>query len=162
MTEGKRPWTAAPEDKVFEIYIKTTPERLWEAITDPEMRAKYSFGVETSSDWTPGSSFRSTHSQASGPLVEGENLEVDPPRRLVQSFNALWGEDVKAEGTSRVTWEIEPVGDSCRLVVTHDQLREGANDQLYGGWPMILSGLKTLLETGEELTTPGSLMYAAS
>jgi hypothetical protein len=59
-----------------------------------------------------------------------------------------------------VTWEIEPVGDSCRLTVTHDQLREGANDQIYGGWPMILSGLKTLLETGELLTTPGSLMYA--
>jgi hypothetical protein len=59
-----------------------------------------------------------------------------------------------------VTWEIEPIGDSCRLIVTHDQLREGANDQLYGGWPMILSGLKTLLETGELLTTPGSLMYA--
>ena len=57
MNEGKRPWTAAPEDKVFEIYIKTTPERLWEAITDPEMRAKYSFGVETTSDWTPGSSY---------------------------------------------------------------------------------------------------------
>ena len=93
-------------------------------------------------------------------FVDGENLEVDPPRRLVQSMNALWGEDVKSEGTSRVTWEIEPVGDSCRLVVTHDQLREGANDQLYGGWPMILSGLKTLLETGEPLTTPGSLRYA--
>jgi hypothetical protein len=75
-------------------------------------------------------------------------------------MRALWGEDVKSEGTSRITWEIEPVGDSCRLVVTHDQLREGANDQLYGGWPMILSGLKTLLETGELLTTPGSLMYA--
>ena len=55
---------------------------------------------------------------------------------------------------------IEPVGDSCRLTVTHDQLREGANDELYGGWPMILSGLKTLLETGELLTTPGSLLYA--
>ena len=66
----------------------------------------------------------------------------------------------KAEGTSRVTWEIEPVGDSCRLTVTHDQLREGANGELYGGWPMILSGLKTLLETGETLTTPGSLLYA--
>ena len=75
-------------------------------------------------------------------------------------FNALWGDDVKAEGTSRVTWEIEPVGDSCRLVVTHDQLREDANNQLYGGWPMILSGLKTLLETGESLTTPGSLRYS--
>ena len=62
---------------------------------------------------------------------------------------------MKTEGTSRVTWEIEQVEDSCRLTVTHDQLREGANDELYGGWPMILSGLKTLLETGEELTTPG-------
>jgi hypothetical protein len=60
---------------------------------------------------------------------------------------------------SPVTWEIEPVGDSCRLIVTHDQLREGANDQLFGGWPMILSGLKTLLETGEMLTTPGSLRW---
>ena len=92
-------------------------------------------------------------------ISEGENLEVDPPRRLVQSFNAVWSDDVRAEGTSRVTWEIEPVGDSCRLLVTHDQLSEGANEQVYGGWPMILSGLKTLLETGESLTTPGSLMY---
>ncbi len=66
----------------------------------------------------------------------------------------------KAEGTSRVTWEIEPVGDSCCLTVTHDNLREGANPQLYGGWPMILSGLKTLLETGQLLTTPGSLRFA--
>ena len=66
---------------------------------------------------------------------------------------------MKAEGRSRVTWEIEPVGDSCRLIVTHDELREGANEELYGGWPMVLSGLKTLLETGEQLTTPGSLMY---
>src|SRR5690606_700077 len=93
------------------------------------------------------------------PILEGENLEVDPPRRLVQSFRALWGEDVVAEGTSRVTWEIEQIQDSCRLTVRHDQLREGANDQLYGGWPMILSGLKTLIETGEMLTTPGSLTY---
>jgi Activator of Hsp90 ATPase homolog 1-like protein len=66
---------------------------------------------------------------------------------------------VKAEGTSRVTWEIEPIEDSCRLTVTHDQLRSGANSELYGGWPMILSGLKTLLETGQTLTTPGSLRY---
>jgi hypothetical protein len=79
---------------------------------------------------------------------------------LVQSFNALWSEEVKAEGTSRVTWEIEPVGTSCRLRVTHDQLGEDANNELWGGWPMILSGLKTLLETGEDLDTPGSLRYA--
>jgi uncharacterized protein YndB with AHSA1/START domain len=146
---------------VFEIYIKTTPERLWEAITSEEMRARYSFGVGTASDWTPGSEYR-----ASVPgvidIASGENIEVDPPRRLVQSFTALWSEDVKKEGTSRVSWEIEPVGTSCRLRVTHDQLGEDANNELYGGWPMILSGLKTLLETGEDLDTPGSLRYAGA
>jgi uncharacterized protein YndB with AHSA1/START domain len=94
------------------------------------------------------------------PLGEGEVLEADPPRRLVHTMVALWGDDVKSEGASRVTWEIQPVGeDSCQLTVTHDQLREGANAQIYGGWPMILSGLKTWLESGELLTTPGSLMY---
>src|SRR5207249_4780762 len=120
-----------------------------------ELRSKYSFGVRTTSDWTPGSQYRAVARQGID-IAEGENLEVHPPRRLVQSFNALWSDDVRAEGTSRVTWEIEPVGDSCRLTVTHDQLREGAHDEIYGGWPMILSGLKTLLETGELLTTPGS------
>jgi uncharacterized protein YndB with AHSA1/START domain len=148
-------------EKVFEIYIRTTPERLWEAITDPDIRAKYNFGSRIESDWTPGSHFEMVHPGAEGLLGEGENLEVDPPRRLVQTMRALWGPEVIAEGTSRVTWEIEPVGDSCRLTVTHDQLRDGANEQLFGGWPMILSGLKTWLETGELLTTPGSLMYAA-
>jgi uncharacterized protein YndB with AHSA1/START domain len=157
---GLKSHLEATMEKVFEIYIKTTPERLWEAITDPEQRAVYNFGVGVVSDWTPGSTYGSTHQQAGVPIAEGENLEVDPPRRLVQSMTALWSDDVKAEGTSRVTWEIEPVGDSCRLTITHDQLREGANDELYGGWPMILSGLKTYLETGESLTTPGSLMYA--
>jgi uncharacterized protein YndB with AHSA1/START domain len=146
-------------EKVFEIYIRTTPERLWEAITDGEIRRKYNFGSRITSDWTPGSHYEMTNPNADGPLGEGENLEVDPPRRLVQSMVALWSDEVKREGTSRVTWEIEPVGDSCRLTVTHDELREGANDELYGGWPMILSGLKTWLETGELLTTPGSLMY---
>jgi len=146
-------------EKVFEIYIKATPERLWEAITDREMRQQYNFGVGITSDWTPGSRYEADHPSGVD-IAAGENLEVDPPRRLVQSFNALWGEDVQREETSRVTWEIEPVGDSCRLTVTHDQLREDANDQIYGGWPQILSGLKTLLETGETLTTPGSLLYA--
>ncbi|MGH2922749.1 MAG: SRPBCC domain-containing protein, partial [Solirubrobacterales bacterium] len=75
----------------------------------------------------------------------------------------LWSDDVKEEGRSRVTWEIEPVGDdSCRLTVVHDELRPGANAEIYGGWMMILSGLKTLLETGEELTTPGSLRYGGA
>ena len=149
----------SPMEKVFEIYIKTTPERLWEAITDPEIRAKYNFGAGCHSDWTPGARLEMGAEKAGGLLGEGEVLEVDPPRRLVHTMIAFFSEEAKAEGTSRVTWDIEPVGDSCRLTLTHDQMREGANNQIYGGWPMILSGLKTWLETGELLTTPGSLMY---
>jgi uncharacterized protein YndB with AHSA1/START domain len=145
--------------KVYEFYIRTTAERLWEAITDGDIRSRYQFGNRVSSEWTPGSRYEMTNPRAPGPLAEGVNLEVDAPRRLVQSFVALWSDDVRSEGASRITWEIEPVGDSCRLTLTHDQLREGANEQLYGGWPMILSGLKTWLETGTVLTTPGSLMY---
>jgi DNA-binding transcriptional ArsR family regulator/uncharacterized protein YndB with AHSA1/START domain len=145
------PWAAALSElkhdleektmeKVFEIYIKTTPERLWEAIADGETRRKYTFGAP--------------------PPAESTVVESDPPKRRVETMVALWSDEVKAEGQSRITWEIEPVGTSCRLTVTHDELREDANPQLYGGWPMILSGLKTLLETGELLDTPGSLLYA--
>ncbi|CAO5247019.1 ArsR family transcriptional regulator [Frankia sp. AgKG'84/4] len=151
-----------PMEKIFEIYLRTTPERLWEAITDPEIRSRYQFGARVTSDWTPGSRVEMASPGAPGLLGEGEVLESDPPRRLVHTLTALWSDDVKAEGASRVTWEIEPIADSCRLTVTHDQLREGAHDELYGGWPMILSGLKTWLETGELLTTPGSLRYGAS
>lgn len=150
-------------EKVFEIYIKTTPERLWQAITDPSLRARYAFGVGSFSDWKPDSEYQSRTTELNGAaglvIAEGKNLVVEPPRRLVQSFRAMWSDEVKSEGDSRVTWEIEPVGESCRLTVTHDQLRQGANEELYGGWPMVLSGLKTLLETGQQLTTPASLLY---
>jgi uncharacterized protein YndB with AHSA1/START domain len=161
------PWAAALSgiknnleeqmERVFEIYIKTTPERLWEAITDPEIRSKYNFGSRIDSDFTAGSHYEQSNGKTL--MGEGENVVVERPRRLVQTMRALWSDDVKKEGTSRITWEIEPVGDSCRLTVTHDQLREGAHSEVYGGWPMILSGLKTYLETGELLTTPGSLRY---
>jgi len=146
-------------EKVFEIYIRTTPERLWEAITDPIIRTKYQFGASVESDWTVGSRYRLGHPAGARPLIEGENLVVERPSRLVQTMHALWGPDADRAGTSRVTWEIEPVGDSCRLTVVHDQLPADAPAELYGGWPMILSGLKTWLETGQILTTPGSLMY---
>ena len=149
-------------EKVFEIYIKTSPQKLWEAITNTEMRSKYNFGARIKSDLKNGGEF--TQSTPDGAILGvGKNMLVDPPKKLVQTMEALWSEDVKKEGTTRITWEIKPIGsDSCRLTVTHDQMREGANDEIYGGWPMILSGLKTLLETGELLTTPGSLMYANS
>jgi uncharacterized protein YndB with AHSA1/START domain/DNA-binding transcriptional ArsR family regulator len=160
LADLKRDLEAAVE-KVFEIYIRTSPERLWQAITDPEIRERYQFGARVESTWTSGSSYQVVHPNAPRPLIEGENLEVDAPRRLVQSYRAVW-DDIAAEATSRVTWEIEPVGDSCRLTVTHDQLAENADPHLYGGWPMILSGLKTWLETGQELTTPGSLIYGGT
>ena len=153
--EGPRMSTS----KVFEIYIRTTPERLWHAITDPEVRARFHFGSSVDSTWEQGSAYAVTHDGVDGPLVDGENLTVEPPHLLVQSFHAHWDDAADAAGTSRVTWEIEPVGDSCRLTVIHDQLPEDVDEAIHGGWPMLLSGLKTWLETGAELTTPGSLMY---
>src|SRR5260370_19866802 len=110
------------------------------------MRRKCALGAIIRSDWTGGSRYQGTGNGK--PIAEGENLEVDPPRRLVQSFRALWDDDVKSEGTSRVTWEIEPIGDSCRLVVIHDQLHEDARKQLYCGWPMCIPGPPTLLRAG--------------
>jgi uncharacterized protein YndB with AHSA1/START domain len=162
LAELKRTLEDRTMEKIFEIYIKTTPERLWQAITDPDMRAKYTFGVRVEADWEKGSHYRGLSANASAPMLifEGDILEIDPPKKLVQSYDACWSDDVKSEGTSRVTWEIVQVADSCMLTVTHDQLREGASAELYGGWMMVLSGLKTLLETGEKLATPGSLKYA--
>ena len=169
MSKYAEPWAAALSDlktelestmeKVFEIYIRTTPERLWEAITDPDIRAKYNFGAGSTSDWTPGSRFEMGH-----PAGFAARRGREPRGRPAAPAGPDHDRAVerRREGRGRrpaITWEIEPVGDSCRLTVTHDQLREGANDELYGGWPMILSGLKTWLETGELLTTPGSLMY---
>lgn len=145
--------------KVFEIYIRTTPQRLWQAITDPDTRRRFHFGNTITSEWTQGSAYAVTHDGVEGPLVDGENLTVEPPRLLVQGFHAHWDDDAESAGTSRVTWEIEEIGDSCRLTVIHDQLPANVDEAIHGGWPMVLSGLKTWLETGTELTTPGSQMY---
>jgi uncharacterized protein YndB with AHSA1/START domain len=163
------PWVAGLSDlktelertmeQIFEIYIRTTPERLWEAITSPTERPKFMFGNTVESDWTVGSSIVMTNPKAPEPLGDGEILEIDPPRKLVQTMRALWSDDVKAVGFTRVTWEIQQVEDSCCLTITHDQLPEHCNPEIYGGWPMIISGLKTWIETGEVLTTPGSIMY---
>jgi len=165
------PWVAGLSDirqrlendmeKIYEIYIRTTPERLWEAITDPVIRSRYNFGAAVNSDWKVGSTLTMGVSGGGIELGEGEILEVDPPKRLVHTMVALWSDEVRSEGTTRVTWDVEQVADSCHLTVTHDQLREGANNELFGGWPMILSGLKTWLESGQLLTTPGSLMYGS-
>src|SRR5918992_5359742 len=103
----------------YEVYIRATPERIWQAITDPELTRQYYFGTLVQSDWQPGSPLR--YDYPDGRLVaDGEVLEVDPPRRLVTTFHATWSEEVKADPPARVTWEIEPAGDSSRLSVVFD------------------------------------------
>ena len=102
-------------EKVFEIYIKTTPERLWEAITDPDIRAKYNFGAGVDSDWTPGARIELRADEADFLLGEGEVPRGRPAPPARAHDDAYCSDEAKAEGTTRVTWEIEPVGDSCRL-----------------------------------------------
>ena len=147
-------------EKVFEIYIRTTPERLWEAITDPEIAQQVPLRQpRRRPTGRPGSDYELTNPGAPS-LGEGENLEVDPPRRLVQTMTALWGDEVKAAGTSHGS-----PGRSSRwatragsLSPTTSSAKAPTTSSTAAG-PMILSGLKTWLETGELLTTPGSLMY---
>ena len=151
--------------QVYRVYIKATPQAIWDAITQPEWTERYGYGGRGEYELRPGGTYIAYTSAAmreqGAPdvAIRGEVLEADPPRKLVHTQLSHFSPEAEAEGYSRVTWEIEPVGDSCRVTVVHDQMREGACEQLYGGWPMILSGLKTWLETGELLTTPGSLMY---
>ena len=138
---------------VYVLYIRTTPERLWKAITTTEFTKKY-FGLSVESNWKAGSSYRYTF--ANGNLAHfGTLLEVDPPRRLVQTFEHEYSEQYGGgpDDRSRVTWEIEAKGDVCKLTLIHDNWQgESKSYRSAGeGWPAILSGLKTLLETGEPL-----------
>jgi uncharacterized protein YndB with AHSA1/START domain len=138
---------------VSRVYIRATPEQVWKGITDPEFTERYYFGTRVDSTLTPGDAFvyRGNDGQVA---LDGEVVECDPPRRLVQTFRALWGPEVAAEPASRVTWEVEEDGPGgCRLTVTHDQLDASpiTAQQVAGGWAEILSGLKTVLETGRPL-----------
>jgi uncharacterized protein YndB with AHSA1/START domain/DNA-binding transcriptional ArsR family regulator len=148
--EAPTPMTAPAQ--VYEIYIRTTPERLWQALTDGELTKHYYYGTSVRSDMTVGSPFRYFDSD-DNVLLDGEILDADPPRRLVTSFTALWSPDVAADPPSRLTWEIEPMGAACRLRMVHDELAPDSATfhEVAGGWSHILSGLKTLLETGEPL-----------
>lgn len=147
--EGTQPMTAPKH--VYQVYIRTTPERLWQALTDPEMTRRYYFNSRIESDWKAGSPFEMR--QADGRLdIDGEVLEADPPRRLVHTFNIRWNPE-NSDPPSRVTWEIAPMGEACLLTLTHDafETETATYREVSGGWSLILSGLKTLLETGETL-----------
>src|SRR5262245_35612890 len=151
----KRHFEEETMEKVYEVYVRATPERVWHALTDTETRAKWTFGWLVESDYTPGSTYVAKSPDGSEVWIEGENLEVDPPRRLVQTFDAHWDAEVDVEPPTTMTWEIDQFGETCRVRVTHAGLTESTSDEIYGGTPMILSALKTLLETGEALALPG-------
>ncbi len=137
---------AAPEN-VYEVEIATTPERLWKALTDPEETRKYWHGALSISDWKVGS--RWTSESADGEVyLEGEILEIDPPRRLVHTFRIVHKPEAAAEAPSRIEFEITPMGDRCRLTLTHTGRGPATMAYTSGGWETIFGGLKELLESG--------------
>ena len=160
--------------QVHRVYIKATPERIWQAITDPEWNGRYGYGAAQHYELRPGGDYVSHPSdqmkrvsadmgwELPEVIVDGEVQEVDEPRRLVQTWRMLMDPTAAAEGFSRLTWEIEGPGQDgvCRLTVVHElagmpslyAMTSGDNEfgaMGGGGWPWILSDLKSLLETGE-------------
>ena len=137
---------------VYEVFIRTTPERLWSALTQSADTRKYFYGFEVTCDWKVGS-MMTMAKPGEAPSLECEILEIDPPRRLVTTFRGLKDEAARADAPTKVTWNIEPKGDLCKLTLTHEDF-EGETATYKGvsqGWAPVLSGLKTLLETGEPL-----------
>jgi uncharacterized protein YndB with AHSA1/START domain len=154
--------------QVYEIYIKAAPEAVWDAITTSEWTTKYGYGGPVDYDLRPGGAFRA---HATPPMrtmglpdvvVDGEVVESDPPRRLVQTYRFLFSDEMKAEGFTRITWEIERAASGfSRLTVTHElngaptmafMVSSKFSEMGTGGWSWILSDLKSLLETGSRMS----------
>jgi uncharacterized protein YndB with AHSA1/START domain len=151
---------------VYQVWIRATPERIWEAITSREWSEKYGYKAPTEYDLRPGGAYRVFASAAmreyGSPnlIIEGEVIESDPPHRLVQTWHAMFGDAMSAEPATRLTWEITEAGDGVsKLTVVHDatdapitaRTTSGEDAEAGGGWAWILSDLKTLLETGSTL-----------
>jgi uncharacterized protein YndB with AHSA1/START domain len=132
---------------VYVTYIETTPEKLWQALTDGDFTERYWFGHRIASDWEVGSVYRFTRQGM--PHSDGKILLSDPPKQLGYTWVGCSPES-KREGTSRVTFDLEPNGGSVKLTLTHDNLDEGGVTycDISGGWPIVLSGLKSLMENG--------------
>jgi len=147
--ESEPPMADKP-DFVFSTYIRTTPDRLWDALTNPEMTQQFYYGGRVQAELKPGGNF--SYLAPNGEInLHGEVLEIDPPKKLVTTFRATWAE---AGGeTTRVMYEIEPMGEVCKFTMTHfdyEKSKAGVEE----GWPIIVAGLKTLLETGKPLNIP--------
>jgi uncharacterized protein YndB with AHSA1/START domain len=135
---------------VYVVYIRTTPERLWLALTSPDFMKQYWFGMYFETDWQSGSAWQLVFSD--GRVADsGEIVEVDPPRRMVFKWRNDFRPELKAEGYGRCTIELEPIADSVKLSIAHlmDRAQSQFIEVLSGIWPRILSNLKSLLETGE-------------
>lgn len=146
-------------DQVFayDIYIRTTPERLWAALTQPEFTARYFHGTHVVSDWKPGSPVIYRYADGRGDVMKGEVIESDPPRKLVISWRFVTRPEFEAEKPSRATFEILDKGNGVvQLAVTHDDFPPDSETfrAINPGWPPILSSLKSLLETGEAMALP--------
>jgi uncharacterized protein YndB with AHSA1/START domain len=140
--------------QVYSVFIRATPEQVWDAITKPEFTTRYFYGSRIDSTFEPGARYLSLADDGKQELVDGEILESDPPRMLRHTWRSLWDPETAGEPHSRVTWEIEPQESGVtKLTVTHDQLEASPKtaEGVAGGWSYVLSGLKTLLETGEPL-----------
>lgn len=134
---------------VYVTYIRTTPERLWQALTSAEFTRQYWFGMHQESEWTAGAPWQLLFSD--GRVADtGTVLEIDPPKRLVLEWRNEFKPEVKAEGYSRCTMELEPAGEAVKLTITHAMDQPGTKfiGAVSGGWPLVLSNLKSLLETG--------------
>lgn len=143
--------TTASATQVYQVFIKASPDRIWQAITTPELTAQYFYGARIEN--TPERHV--SYGPDGSSWGEGPVLVWDPPRRLVHEWRSLYDPDLASEEPSRVSWEIEPQeGGYCRLTVVHDRLEKApktAASVSGEGWMLVLSGLKTLLETGAPL-----------
>ncbi|WP_407159908.1 SRPBCC family protein [Bradyrhizobium sp. STM 3557] len=137
---------------VYVSYIRTTPEKLWSALTDAEFMKQYWFGMHCESQWTAGSSWQLV--SADGQIFDaGEIVESEPPHRLVIRWQHQNRPELKAEGYSQCTIELEPSGAAVKLSITHsiEQKPSKLIEAVSGGWPKIISNLKSLLETGSSV-----------
>ena len=136
---------------IYVVYIESTPEKVFDALMNPELTRQYWFGHDNVSDWKVGSSWKhQTHDDPSKVHIVGKVLENDPPRRLVVSWVSPENKG-NEEKTSRVTYEIEPFTDAVKLTVTHEDLYQEMFDSVSFGWPIVLCNLKTILETGKPM-----------
>lgn len=152
--EGGRPMPADAPTHVYETYIQATPEAVWDAITDGAMTVQYFYGTRVQSTWEQGAPIRYLGGDDEV-VASGEVLEIEPPSRLSTTFHAHWDPELEEEGPVRQDWIVEPVGPATRLRVEYYDLPAGSRRaaDFLSGIPLIVSGLKTLLETGSPLTT---------